>query len=179
MLKRLGLVLIFSIFSMTALARVKIGDNAPDFGQRSIFDSTKELWVGDMIGPEATQGHKALLIVFAASYCKPCWKELPDVIRIREQFAGQGLEVLYVIADMEARGWAKARKRLKAAGVTFPCARLRVSTMGNKYLGKTWNLPAMFVINSKGRVAGIFHVLDTRGLKSLKTLIKNLVGGKK
>ena len=179
MLKRLGLGFIFLLVSFTAAAQVKVGDKAPDFGQRSIFDSKKEFWVGDMVGPGATQGHKVLLIVFAASYCKPCWKELPDVIRVREQFADQGLEVLYVIADMEPSGWAKARKRLKAAGVTFPCVRLRVSSMGNAYLGKTWTLPAMFVVNRQGRVAGVFHVLDAKGLRSLKTLIQDLLGGKK
>ena len=141
MLKRLGLVLILTLVSLTAMAQVKVGDKAPDFGQRSIFDSKKEFWVGDMVGPGVTQGHKVLLIVFAASYCKPCWKELPDVIRLREQFAGQGLEVLYVIADMEPSGWAKARKRLKAAGVTFPCVRLCVSSMGNAYLARPGHCP--------------------------------------
>ena len=37
----------------------------------------------------------------------------------------------------------------------------------------------MFVINSKGRVAGVFYVLDSKGLKRLKTLLKDLIGGKK
>jgi len=170
-----AMLAIFMLFSITAYAKVRVGQVAPDFGQRSIFDETKEVWLGDQAGPGAADKHKALLLVFAASYCKPCWKELPEVMKIHKKYASQGLGVLYVIADMEPAGRAKAKKRLLDAKVDFPCVRMKISSMADTYMGKTWNMPAMFVISADRRIKANFYVLDRAGLSRLDTLIQTLL----
>lgn len=176
---RIVLIILVAGLSTRAMAKVKAGDKAPDYGLHSLFDPGKEYWVGDLVGPYASHKNKVLVLVFAASYCKPCWKELPQVIALHEKYKDRGVQVLYVVADLKKPGWEKAKKKLARAKGKFPCVRLVVSAMGNAYLGKTWHLPSMFVIDAQGRVAGIFHVLDREGRARVDRLIDRLIGGGK
>ncbi|MDN3635935.1 TlpA disulfide reductase family protein [Neolewinella lacunae] len=76
-----------------------IGAPAPDF--------TGESPDGSSITLSSLRG-KVVLIDFWASWCGPCRKENPNVVRVYEQFKDQGFEILGVSLDNDRDRWLKA-----------------------------------------------------------------------
>lgn len=60
---------------------------------------------------------KILLIDFWASWCSPCLKEFPDLIRLYEKYKDKGFEVIGISIDTRKELWLGAIKRSK---LTWP-----------------------------------------------------------
>lgn len=171
-----SLFLACMLLPCTGFGQVKTGDRAPDFGQRDIFDEKTEYWVSDFVGPEATdRAAKALLLSFSASYCKPCWKELPDVLKLKGKYGSKGFEVWTVLVDQENEGREKGKKQLASAKGKIVCTRMAGRKMANDYLGTKHELPALFLIDKDGKVVDTLKGLDKGGLKQLERKLKKLV----
>ena len=76
------------------------GATAPNFEQMTLDSS-------GMRGPENFRG-KVLLIDFWASWCGPCRKENPNVVRMYKQHKDQGFDILGVSLDKQYGRWAQA-----------------------------------------------------------------------
>lgn len=59
-----------------------------------------------------------ILLNFWATWCVPCVRELPDLLRIRKEYAGRGLRLLLVSCDFDDQVEA-ARELLGRKGVDF------------------------------------------------------------
>lgn len=66
---------------------------------------------------EADHGGPVLLNVWA-TWCRPCRKEMPDLLRLRKTYRGSGFELVLVSADFENQ-LAAAGEFLDSLGVTF------------------------------------------------------------
>jgi thiol-disulfide isomerase/thioredoxin len=51
---------------------------------------------------------KVVLIDFWASWCKPCLKESPNVVKLYDKYKSKGFEILGVSLDKEKEDWVKA-----------------------------------------------------------------------
>jgi thiol-disulfide isomerase/thioredoxin len=60
---------------------------------------------------------KIVLIDFWASWCGPCRKEMPTVVKAYERYKNKGFEILGVSLDQERERWVDA---IKADGMTWP-----------------------------------------------------------
>ncbi len=78
------------------------GKEAPDFSQPK-SDGTK-LKLSDLKG-------KVVLLDFWASWCGPCRKENPNVVRLYQKYADKGFTVMSVSLDKEKAPWIEAIKR--------------------------------------------------------------------
>ncbi len=76
------------------------GAVAPAFTQMSIDSS-------GMIGPEDYRG-KILLIDFWASWCGPCRKENPNVVKMYNKHKAEGFDILGVSLDKQHSRWVGA-----------------------------------------------------------------------
>lgn len=76
-----------------------IGGTAPDFSQE-----TPE---GQLLTLSELRG-KVVLIDFWASWCGPCRKENPNVVRVYEKYKGEGFDILSVSLDNKRDRWLKA-----------------------------------------------------------------------
>lgn len=85
---------------VTKLKLVAVGQKAPDFTLND--PEGKPVSLSSKIGP------KLLLIDFWASWCGPCRKENPNVVKIYNEFHKKGFDVFGVSLDQKRDDWVKA-----------------------------------------------------------------------
>jgi peroxiredoxin len=84
---------------VSILRKVQIGQTAPDF---TMNDTT-----GNPITLSSLKG-KILLVDFWASWCGPCRRENPNVVKAYQAFHKKGFEILGVSLDRRKDKWEKA-----------------------------------------------------------------------
>ncbi|MEM9884736.1 MAG: TlpA family protein disulfide reductase [Bacteroidota bacterium] len=84
-----------------------VGAEAPDFTQKT--PEGVDLSLSDLKG-------KVVLVDFWASWCGPCRKENPNVVRVYEKYKDKGFEILGVSLDRQKTRWLQA---IEADGLTW------------------------------------------------------------
>ncbi len=82
-----------------AVKNYAVGGIAPDFTQQS--PDGKDISLSDFRG-------KVVLIDFWASWCGPCRKENPNVLKVYKKYKEKGFEILGVSLDKTKDRWIKA-----------------------------------------------------------------------
>ncbi|NIM01195.1 MAG: redoxin domain-containing protein [Acidobacteria bacterium] len=123
----------------------------------------------DLRGHEQTlESYRGRIVVlnFWATWCAPCRKEMPDLVRIQKRYGMYGVQVIGASADepgQEAAVEAFARRR----GINFPVW-LGATTAWMEALDVGVALPATVVIDREGRVveriAGVFDADELAGV---------------
>jgi thiol-disulfide isomerase/thioredoxin len=110
----------------------------------------------DYVGPEAEDpGSKLVVLSFFASWCGPCQKEIPFLVRLDREYREKGLRVVAVNIDREPSGIDKAKAQVLAAGVRYPVLSDRFNITTLRYLGEKAPLPSVFLIARDGNVLRI------------------------
>jgi len=177
-MKGLLLIVVLSMLALVpppASAQAKKGGDASDYGQRDLFDGETEYWVSDFVGSEAEQKKKALLVSFCASFCKPCWKELPLLLELKKKYGERGFELWSVLVDQDNEGRDIGKKKLQPAKGKAVCTRMAGRRMADEYMGRKWEMPALFLIDGKGKIVEVLKGLDKGGLKRLENKLKDLL----
>ena len=84
---------------LNAAKSFMIGGEAPDFTQKT--PEGADLSLSDFKG-------KVVLVDFWASWCGPCRRENPNVVRMYDKYKNQGFEILSVSLDRKKDRWLKA-----------------------------------------------------------------------
>ena len=146
-------------------AALAIGKIAPNFEAPSPD--------GEMISLDDVKG-KVTIIDFWAAWCGPCRQENPNVVRIYEKYHDQGLEIIGVSLDGQARqpnarqAWLSA---IEKDGLTWN----HVSNLKyfNDPVAKLYNIqaiPATFILDKDGKIVD----RNLRGVR-LENRIKELI----
>jgi cytochrome c biogenesis protein CcmG/thiol:disulfide interchange protein DsbE len=117
---------------------VLAGDTAPDFSIRTE--------TGQTITP-SNFGGKLLVLHFWATWCPPCVVEIPSLNQFQKQFASDGVVVLGVSVDQNAKAYSDFLKRFN---VTFQTARDPEARISAEY--GTFQYPETYIINREGKV---------------------------
>ncbi len=141
----------------------KVGCQAPAFAIRGM--DGQEIELKDFQG-------KYVLLDFWASWCGPCRREMPNVVKLYKECKGKNFEIIGISLDQKEADWKKAVKDL---GMTWPQAcdfLVWQSPVARKYNLNA--VPYTVLINPEGKV----EALDLRG-QQLADTVKSLLKKKK
>lgn len=87
---------------ITLNKKVKVGDQYVDFTEPNI--EGKNISLSDFKG-------KVVLLEFWASWCAPCRKGNPELLKIYNDFKNEGFDILGVAADDKKEAWTEAVRK--------------------------------------------------------------------
>lgn len=101
-----------------------------------------------------------------ASWCKPCQKEMPELMKLQEDYGDEGLKVLTVNAHFTERTVEDAPKFIEEMGITLPVFFDEDGVVWDRY--QLIGLPTTYIIDRKGRIKHkIPGEVNYEGLKPL------------
>ncbi|MGH7490790.1 MAG: redoxin domain-containing protein [bacterium] len=103
---------------------------------------------GESVSLEKLRG-KVALLDFWATWCKPCVKSMPELQKLHEQYAAQGLVVLGISIDEQAE--KKVPAFLAKNKITYAIA-LDAADKPAWEVYKVKVIPAMFLIDREGQI---------------------------
>lgn len=113
---------------------------------------------------------KVVLINFWATWCPPCRKEIPDLIKLQRDYGSRGLQVIGVTYPPQKL--AEVRRFVQGAKVNYPIA---LGTKEMKLLfSSSETLPMTIVIGTDGRIRDIIEgiLLPEEFEQKIKPLLK-------
>jgi len=160
-IKYISSLLFILTFSFSADNTIKVGDQAPPI---SLFklESNKYFRSKELLG------EKNLVVSFFATWCVPCAKEIPELIKMSNEF---GDDFQFILVDVnEKRDLVK--KHVDEKGITLQVILDKYGKVFESFSGVT--LPLLVVIDKKGQIT-YHHTGYVKGdeknlLKHLKTL---------
>jgi peroxiredoxin len=95
---------------------------------------------------------KIVLLDFWASWCGPCRRENPQVVKIYERFKDKGLVILSVSLDESKQNWTNAIKKDKLPWLHVSDLRGWKSIAASHY--GVQSIPQTFVLDKEGNIIG-------------------------
>ncbi|MBW8050998.1 MAG: redoxin domain-containing protein [Cytophagales bacterium] len=102
---------------------------------------------GKMVSLSSTRG-KVVLLDFWASWCAPCRKSNPEIVKIYQKFKDKGFTVFGVSLDNRKVMWEKAIKKQKLTWINVSDLKGRQNAAARLY--KIFKTPATFLLDEKG-----------------------------
>ncbi len=96
---------------------------------------------------------KVVLVNLWATWCVPCRKEFPDLVKLAQTYRGRGLRVVFVSTDLESQ-LPKVKQFLAQNGVDFPSyIKAQKDMEFINGLDPQWSgaLPATLLYDGKGK----------------------------
>ena len=131
-------LLIFACSGNSSSQGLKVGMEAPDFKLADL--------AGNEVSLKELRG-KVVAIVFWASWCPHCRKEIPELIKLDKDYKEKGLEILAVSPRESAQ---KLKPFAEKNGITY-----RVLLDGKGAVSSTYGivgLPSLVIVDRDGTV---------------------------
>ena len=132
---------------------------AADFSEKDVFD-TQDISLSSYKG-------KVVLLNFWATWCPPCRKEIPALVRLQKSY-GSRLEVVGVSVYSYT---STTEKFYESYWINYPMIYGSYELMG-KY-GDVGSIPTTFLIDKEGRIAA--RLVGSRAESQYKEMIASLV----
>jgi peroxiredoxin len=124
---------------------------------------------GQSVSMDNYQG-RVLVLDFFATWCQPCRMSIPHLVKMNQKYGKQGLQILGMSADED--GERVLASFTAEQHINYPVA-LAGDTVTEAFGVRS--VPVMFVIDKKGRVAGVFRGYSDEIADSMELLVKKLL----
>ncbi len=127
------------VFTLTEIENPNNPNTAPNFywqtpnGENNLYELLKG---------------KAVLVNFWATWCGPCVKEIPDLIKIKEEFADKNFEIIGISIDKSASPVVEFAKNV---GINY----ILIHDPDSKLLdafGGSVGIPTTYLIDKDGKI---------------------------
>lgn len=152
---------------------LKAGQKAPRFKLPVVnsFKDTATKW-----GPKKFEDKKIILMSFFATYCEPCKKEMPELVRLHEKYKDDGLGVMLVSID-ESDKAGEVVTLAEENNVTFPVVHDRFQVVAKRYDAK--KLPYLLMVTPKRDIKSVHVGYDEKVQSGLENEVRKALGMKK
>lgn len=128
------------LLPVSALA-LNQGDKLPSF--------TGQDMDGKTIDSATFIGKKPVMLIFWASWCPNCTREVPKVNALRKKYSSQGMEFIGInVGHNDSEG--KARRFMDKTGITYPVIFDNKGTISRQY--GVQGVPTILIADKKGIV---------------------------
>lgn len=126
-----------------SLANLEVGKIAPDFSAPN--PDGKEVSLNEIKG-------KATIIDFWASWCGPCRRENPNVVKVYEKYHNKGLEIISVSLDKpgQKEKWLQAIEDDKLTWHHVSNLQYFTDPVAQQY--NIQSIPATFILDAEGKI---------------------------
>ncbi len=123
--------------------------------------------------------HKATLVNVWASWCEPCRKEMPGLVRLRHKYADQNVDVILVSTDDSATAATLVPRILDSIGVDFQTY-VDCDSTDEEFitgLNPEWSgaLPASFLYDRDGKLVDM--MVGGKSYDTFEETVSKLVKG--
>lgn len=162
-------------------------DNSPAVSESETHDSSSlenlgEFSMKDIAGSEYTQemfaDYDLTMVNVFTTWCTPCINEIPDLEKLKNNMADQGVNVVGIVLDaIDASGGAneetveKAKLLAEQTGVTYPFL-IPDETLLNGRLAGINAVPETFFVDKDGNIVGETYS-GSRSLESWTEVVEN------
>lgn len=154
------------------------GDDAPMFSgvlHNPEEAGTRRIDLSSMVGSDAEQPARAVLISFFATWCKPCKKELPLLQQLSTEYKDKGLRVVSVAIDKDEATWPQIAQLVAENHVTYPIVKDRYNLIARQYLGDKTALPSVFIVDKDGKIALVKQGYEKDAAEFLRAEVENVL----
>lgn len=164
-MKRFVILILVSVLVITAGADTYANKRkAPSF---ALFNLKGKLV---MLSKLSRQGN--VILAFWASYCKPCIREMPQLVELEKQYSSKR-NVKLVLVNIDKEGKEKASSVLQQLNVNNECLLDMYQVTARKFIPDL-KIPALFLIDKRGHI--VFKAVGDKkeNLDRLENAIKQL-----
>lgn len=126
---------------ITLNGNIKVGDDYSDFEMKDNEGNSKKL--SKLLG-------KVTLLEFWASWCAPCRKENPNLVKTYQKFKPKGFEIVSISLDNEKKKWSDAIKKDGLEWANF--CDFEVWDNKASLIYGVYEIPNNFLIDQNGKV---------------------------
>jgi cytochrome c biogenesis protein CcmG, thiol:disulfide interchange protein DsbE len=124
---------------------------------------------GQSVSMDNYQG-RVLVVDFFATWCQPCRKSIPHLVKMNQKYGKQGLQILGMSADED--GERVVTQFAAEHHINYPVA-LAGDAVTEAFGVRS--VPVMIVIDKKGKVAEVFRGFSDEIADSMELLVKKLL----
>ncbi|MBN1575232.1 MAG: TlpA family protein disulfide reductase [Chitinispirillaceae bacterium] len=151
--RRLMTGIVLAVAALTVAAEtpkiLQPGTAGPTFSLPSLSQGrvALRLYCGDtLLKPHVNDIRHIVVMSFWATYCKPCQKEIPELMKFAEKHVGDSLKIFCISIDKE--GERIVGPFIKEKGYTLPVLLDPYRKTAERY--GVASLPALFVLDGRG-----------------------------
>lgn len=109
-----------------------------------------------------------LLVTFFATWCSPCVQEVPNFVKLQDEYEEKGFSVVAISVDQTGPDGIASFAEKK--GINYPVLMFSQSVLED--FGGVYGIPASFMVNRKGEVVKrytgyVAHAVLARDIKTL------------
>jgi len=144
------------------------GRNAGDGSLGEIPDYEFDTLSGERIKISDYNGN-VVMINFWATWCGPCRKEIPELVKLKEKYGEKGLEIIGIALDEE--GFQAVEPFLKQFDINYTIVTDDYS-YGNE-LGGIYMVPTTYLVDKEGKIA--FRKIGEITVENIESRIVDLL----